>query len=126
MSRAPGSTRARSGSPAGTALIPGASSSIGEALAWCFAAGGHDLVLVARSADALKALSASLADTHGVKAWAVRAVNVGALTQMLAHLVPPMVERGHGRVLNVASISAFQPIPALATYAARRSACRVG
>jgi short-subunit dehydrogenase len=44
-------------------------------------------------------------------------LNVGALTQMLAHFVPPMVERGHGRVLNVASIAAFQPIPALATYA---------
>jgi short-subunit dehydrogenase len=48
-------------------------------------------------------------------------LNVGALTQMLAHFVPPMVERGRGRVLNVASVAAFQPIPSLATYAATKA-----
>ena len=32
-----------------------------------------------------------------------------------------MVERGTGRVLNVASIAAFQPIPSLATYAATKA-----
>jgi short-subunit dehydrogenase len=40
---------------------------------------------------------------------------------MLAHFVPPMVARGQGRVLNVASISAFQPVPSLATYAATKA-----
>ena len=32
-----------------------------------------------------------------------------------------MRERGHGRVLNVASIAAFQPVPSLATYAATKA-----
>ena len=49
------------------------------------------------------------------------ALNIGGLTDMLAHFVPPMVARGHGRVLNVASIAAFQPIPTLATYAATKA-----
>ena len=40
---------------------------------------------------------------------------------MLAHFVPPMVARGHGRMLNVASIAAFQPVPSLATYAATKA-----
>ncbi len=48
-------------------------------------------------------------------------LNVSALTEMLAHFVPPMVTRGRGRVLNVASIAAFQPIPSLATYAATKA-----
>lgn len=48
-------------------------------------------------------------------------LNVSALTGMLAHFLPSMQERRHGRVLNVASIAAFQPIPLLATYAATKS-----
>ena len=48
-------------------------------------------------------------------------LNVSALTEMLAHFLPAMVARGHGRVLNVASIAAFQPIPSLATYAATKA-----
>jgi short-subunit dehydrogenase len=32
-----------------------------------------------------------------------------------------MVKRGRGRVLNVASIAAFQPVPTLATYAATKA-----
>jgi short-subunit dehydrogenase len=48
-------------------------------------------------------------------------LNVAGVTAMLAHFVPPMVARGRGRVLNVASIAAFQPVPLLATYAATKA-----
>ena len=154
-----------------TALITGASSGIGEALAAEFAAGGFDLVLVARSEDKLKRLASELKAQHGVKARVEPAdlsrpaaaaalakklkqarlpitalvnnagvmehgsfadtpgsrhqqlidLNIGGLTSMLSAFVPDMVERGEGRVLNVASIAAFQPLPSLATYAATKA-----
>ena len=49
------------------ALITGASSGIGEALTHNFADYGHDLVLVARSKDKLKALATALEAEHCIK-----------------------------------------------------------
>ena len=48
-------------------------------------------------------------------------LNISGLTAMLAAFVPGMVARGGGRVLNVASIAAFQPVPSLPTYAATKA-----
>ncbi len=152
-------------------MITGASSGIGEALAKKFAAGGYDLILVARSEDKLKRLArqletetqarvrvepADLSRRGAVKKLAATVskqgievdilvncagvlehghfahmspatheslidLNVSGLTFMLSHFLPPMVERGKGRILNVASIAAFQPAPSLATYAATKA-----
>ncbi len=154
-----------------TALITGASGGIGESLAKQFAAGGFDLVLVARSADKLEALAERLRGEHAIKVTvlptdlSVRGapkmlfdavkkqkiaidvlvnnagvlemgafanmsperhqelitLNVATLTDMLSRFLAPMVERGRGRILNVASIAAFQPVPSLATYAATKA-----
>jgi short-subunit dehydrogenase len=57
----------------GAALITGASSGIGAELAKLCAAGGYDVVLVARSAGKLAELAASLAQTYGIAARALAA-----------------------------------------------------
>jgi uncharacterized protein len=56
-----------------TALVTGASSGIGRDLAHQFAAGGYDLVVVARRAAALDELIAEVTRTHGVGASAIAA-----------------------------------------------------
>lgn len=48
-------------------------------------------------------------------------LNITTLTELTSLFVPGMVERKDGRILNVASIAAFQPIPSLATYAATKA-----
>lgn len=154
-----------------TALITGASGGIGEALTRLIAAGGADVVLVARSADRLTALADELTRTYGISA-AVFAqdlaapgadeaivrqlaekqltidilvnnagfgsyglfaetpagedarmvqVNVVALTMLTKRLLPGMVERRRGRILNVASTAAFQPGPLMAVYYASKA-----
>lgn len=159
------------------ALVTGASSGIGESLAGCFAAAGHDLVLVARSADKLRGLAAHLSRLHGVSATTQPAdlalpgaaavlgaalkrrrrmpdvlvncagvleygsftgmpaqthqqiidLNISGLTAMISEFLPAMVARAGqrggapARILNVASIAAFQPVPMLATYAASKA-----
>lgn len=48
-------------------------------------------------------------------------VNVVAPTQLTKLLLPPMVARGRGRILNVASTAAFQPGPLMAVYYATKA-----
>ena len=48
-------------------------------------------------------------------------VNMLALTQLTKLYVQQMVQRGIGRVLNVASVAAFQPGPTFAVYSATKA-----
>ena len=154
-----------------TALITGASKGIGRALAVCCAASGQDVVLVARSGDALRDLALELAQQYGVAAhvlvqdlcerdavsslvsillerdiavdilinnagfgdngaFAARPrarqlgqidLNIRALTELSHALLPAMLQRGHGRILNIASTAAFQPGPHMAVYYATKA-----
>ena len=153
------------------ALVTGASSGIGEALALVCAQHQYDLILVARNQQKLAALATQLNQDYGIEVsvkpydltapgavkllseellsedkkvdllinnagvlehgafvsiapddhHSIVQLNVVALTAMLAHLLPTMVARGSGRVLNVASIGAFQPLPSVATYSATKA-----
>jgi short-subunit dehydrogenase len=49
------------------------------------------------------------------------AVNVVALTELTRRIVPGMLDRRAGRILNMASTAAFQPGPLMATYYATKA-----
>jgi len=48
-------------------------------------------------------------------------VNVTALTQLSRLLVAPMIERGRGTIINIASTAAYQPVPNMSVYAATKA-----
>lgn len=48
-------------------------------------------------------------------------VNVTALTLLTRRVLPGMLERGRGRIVNVVSTGAFQPVPFLNVYSATKS-----
>lgn len=48
-------------------------------------------------------------------------LNVRALTELTRLVLPPMLERGRGAILNVASTAAFQPGPGSAVYFATKA-----
>ncbi len=58
-------------------------------------------------------------DREGLLAMA--RLNMEALLDLQARYLPPMVERGRGAVVNIASTAAFQPIPGNAAYAATKA-----
>ncbi len=61
---------------------------------------------------------------HRQPAEVVRAMvdlNVRALTELTRAFLPDMVARRRGRIVNVASNAAFQPIPYMAVYAATKA-----
>ena len=48
-------------------------------------------------------------------------LNCTAVSALMHHFLPGMVARGNGRILNVASVGAFAPIPGMSLYAASKS-----
>lgn len=48
-------------------------------------------------------------------------LNVLALVRLTHAAIAPMVERGHGGVINVSSVGAYQPTPNSATYGATKA-----
>jgi short-subunit dehydrogenase len=154
-----------------TALITGASGGIGRELAWRFARGGYDLVLVARSTERLAELADQLRRDAGVTVTPLPAdladpgaprllaealagrglvvdvlinnagvglygpfartaldaelgmirLNVTNLVHLTKLLLPGMLARGHGRIVNVASTAGFQPGPLMSVYYATKA-----
>ena len=48
-------------------------------------------------------------------------LNMSTLTSLTYAFLPGMLQRGHGAVINVSSVAAFQPVAFMAAYAASKS-----
>lgn len=48
-------------------------------------------------------------------------LNTQALTELSGSLLPGMIARGEGGILNIASMAAFSPVPFMAVYAATKA-----
>ncbi|OZM58041.1 short-chain dehydrogenase [Lottiidibacillus patelloidae] len=48
-------------------------------------------------------------------------LNISTLTQMTHYFLPEMKRKGSGKILNVASLAAFLPVPMMAVYAATKA-----
>jgi len=150
------------------ALITGASSGIGKALAFEFAAGGFNLLLVARNETALNDIAAQCRQKHRIETEVlaadlscgdsveklvtmlrskadqfevlvnnagfgihgqfassnidenIRLLNVQLTTalRLTNAVLPAMIARHSGKILNVASVYSFSPVPFQSVYAA--------
>lgn len=48
-------------------------------------------------------------------------LNVSALTELTLRVLPEMLKRGHGGIINVASVAGFQPVGYMSAYAASKA-----
>ncbi|MEW1933528.1 mycolate reductase [Rhodococcus sp. NPDC079359] len=98
-------------SPDARAVVTGASSGIGEALATELAARGHSLIVVARRGELLEALAAKLTAEYGVTVE-VRQSDLSNREQR-QELVTELSEREISILCNNAGIATFGPLSGL-------------
>lgn len=63
----------------------------------------------------------ALADLERDRVTSEVELNVVALTELAHAVLPQMLSRDRGAIVNVASTAAFQPVPQMATYAASKA-----
>jgi short-subunit dehydrogenase len=66
-------------------------------------------------------LTGRFAELDGKRQRQMIDLNCGALTELAHAVLPAMIERKQGRILNVASTAAFQPGPGMAVYFATKA-----
>ena len=95
--------------------LPGAA----ERLMTNLAAAGEHVDLLVNNAGF--GLTGRFADIDGKRQRQMIDLNCGALVELAHAVLPGMVERGRGGILNVASTAAFQPGPGMAVYFATKA-----
>jgi short-subunit dehydrogenase len=66
-------------------------------------------------------INAEFADMAADRVSAMLHLNVVALTELTHAVLPAMLSRQQGRIMNIASVAAFQPCPRFAEYGASKA-----
>lgn len=151
------------------AIITGASSGIGKALAFEFAKNGFNVFLTARNEDALRKIAKECEQKFNVKTEVFSAdlanfgslddlvktipsrkcdvlvnnagfgvkgdfaetsiddelkmldVQLAAMLKLTKAVLPKMIEAGSGKILNIASVYSFAPVPMQSVYSASKA-----
>lgn len=96
-------------------LEPGAPRALRDGLE----AGGHEVDVLVNDAGVLE--TGAFEELELERHLRLIRLNVEALTTLTHLFLEPMRRRRSGRILNIASIAAFQPVPTLAVYAASKA-----
>ena len=78
-----------------------------------------DIDILVNNAGVMETGAFKDADTETL--LGIARLNIEALTALTSLFLKPMIARGKGRILNVASLAAFQPLPSMAVYAASKA-----
>ena len=62
-----------------------------------------------------------IASTNTERVLDLVRLNIGALTELTYRFLPEMLERQHGGIINVASVTGFQPVAYMPAYAASKA-----
>ena len=80
---------------------------------------GHGVELLVNNAGF--AVAEDIPHTDRATALAMVDLNIRAVTDLTYRFLPPMLARGHGAVLNVASVAGFTPVAYMGAYAASKA-----
>lgn len=67
------------------------------------------------------AVVGDVAGTDPARVSEMLSVNMAALTELTYGLLPGMLERGHGAIVNLSSVAGFQPVAYMGAYAATKA-----
>lgn len=80
---------------------------------------GHEVELLVNNAGF--GIVGEVMETSNDRIQEMLRLNILALTSLTQKSLPAMIARGHGAIINVASVAAFQPVAYMGAYAASKA-----
>ena len=102
-------------------VLPGDLSTTRGITTFCESVSGQSLEIDVLVNNAGMMVEQEFADLTTEQIERTITLNITAVTQLIHQFLPEMKARKSGRILNVASVAAFQPVPGMDIYAATKA-----